>query len=65
MKVTLEEVNVEPGVGLNITAAVGVGVGVGVTLPPGVGVGVGVGLAEQVENLNEPMRVCQFNPGDE
>ena len=59
----MEEVKVEPGGGLNITAgpvggAVGVGVGVGV--PPGVGVG--VGAAEQVENLNEPIRVTQFNP---
>ena len=56
---TLEEVKVDPGGGLNITAApvgvvvgvgvgvglvVDVGVGVGVLLPPGVGVGVGVGV---------------------
>ena len=60
---TLEDVKVDPGVGLNITAALGVGVGVGVTLPPGVGVGVGDGVPpEHVENLKEPMRVCQFNP---
>ena len=74
---TLEEVKVEPGGGSSITAgpvddsvgvAVGVGValGVGVELPPGVavgvGVGVGVGAAEQVENLNEPIRVSQFRP---
>ena len=64
---------VEPGTGSSITAGpvgggVGVGVavalGVGVALPPGVGVGLGVGvaLAEQVENLNEPIRVTQFTP---
>jgi hypothetical protein len=67
VNVTLEEVNVDPGVGLNITAAVGPGVGVGVAvgvaLPPGVGVGVGLGAPpEHVGNLNEPIRVCQFDP---
>jgi len=64
--VTLDEVKVEPGGGLNITAGpVGAGVGVGVGVPPGVGVGVGVGVgpAEHVENLNEPMRVIQLRPG--
>src|SRR5437588_6559590 len=64
VKVTLEEVKVDPGTGVNITAGPvggGVGVGVGVGLPPGVGVG--VGPAEHVENLNEPMRVIQLRPG--
>src|SRR5439155_3583298 len=70
-KVTLDEVNVDPGGGLSITAGPvggGVGVGVGVEVPPGVGVAVGVAVgvgvepAEHVENLNEPMRVTQFNP---
>src|SRR5207245_10313039 len=63
VKVTLAEVNVEPGVGLNITAGPA-GDGVGVALPPGVGVGVGVGVgpAEHVENLNEPIRVSQLRP---
>ena len=63
---TLDEVKVEPGGGLNITAGpVGAGVGVGVGVPPGVGVGVGVGVgpAEHVENLNEPIRVIQLRPG--
>ena len=68
-KVTLEEVKVEPGGGSNITAGpvgsgVGVGLavalGVGVAVPPGVGVG--VGPAEHDENLNDPIRVTQFNP---
>jgi len=68
VKVTVEEVNVDPGGGLSITdgpVGGGVGVGVGVGVPPGVGVGVGVGVGppEQVENLNEPMRVIQFRPG--
>jgi hypothetical protein len=47
VKVTLEEVNVDPGGGLSITdgpVGGGVGVGVGVALGPGVGVGVGVGV---------------------
>ena len=43
VKVTLEEVNVDPGGGLSITDGP-VGVGVGVALGPGVGVGVGVGV---------------------
>ncbi|MEY2555415.1 MAG: hypothetical protein QOF93_559, partial [Verrucomicrobiota bacterium] len=49
LNVTLEELNVDPGVGLSITAgpvagvAVGVGEGVGVGVAVGVGVGVGVG----------------------
>ena len=63
---TLDEVKVEPGGGLNITAGpVGAGVGVSVGVAPGVGVGVGVGVgpAEHVENLNEPMRVIQLRPG--
>src|SRR5207249_1577763 len=56
-KVTLEELNVDPGGGLSITAGpVGAGVGVGVGVPPG------VGPAEHVGNLNEPMRVTQFKP---
>ena len=67
MKVTVEDGNVDPGGGLSITdgpVGGGVGVGVGVGVPPGVGVGVGVGGGppEQVENLNEPMRVIQFRP---
>jgi len=66
--VTVEDVNVDPGGGLSITAGpvegvgVGVGVAVGVGLGVGVGVGVGVGPAEHVENLNEPIRVTQFKP---
>ena len=61
---TLEEVKVEPGGGLNITAGpVGTGVGVGVGVGVAPGVGVGVGPAEHVENLNEPMRVVQLRPG--
>ena len=70
---TVEDVKVDPGEGLNITAGpvgvvvgvgvgVGVAVGVGVVLPPGVGVGVGLGPAEHVGNLNEPIRVTQFRP---
>ena len=70
VKVTLDEVNVDPGTGVSITdgpvgGGVGVGVGVGVALPLGVGVGVGVGPPEHVEYLNEPMRVSQFRPADE
>ena len=47
VKVTVEDVNVDPGGGLSITdgpvgEGVGVGVGVGVALPLGVGVGVAV-----------------------
>ena len=67
-KVTLDEVNVEPGTGISMTAGpVGGGVGVGVGVPPGVGVGLGVGVgpAVQVENLKDPMRVSQFRPADE
>ena len=65
--VTVEDVNVDPGGGVSITAGpvgvgVGVRVGVGVGVPLGVGVGVGVGPAEHVENLNEPIRVTQFKP---
>jgi hypothetical protein len=72
VKVTLEELNVDPGGGLSITelpfgggVGVGVALGVGVGVPPGVGVGVGVGVgpAEHVENLNEPIRVIQLRPG--
>ena len=68
VKVTVEDVNVDPGGGLSITdgpVGGGVGVGVGVGVPPGVGVGVGVGVEppEQVENLNEPIRVIQLRPG--
>jgi hypothetical protein len=46
LKVTVEEVNVDPGCGLNICAgpAFGVGVGVGVAVGGGVAVGVGVGF---------------------
>jgi hypothetical protein len=64
-------VKVDPGGGLNITAAaevvavgvaVGVGVGVGVAVGATVGVGVGVEPVEQVGNLNEPIRVTQFRP---
>src|SRR5438093_13652365 len=65
-KVTLEELNVDPGGGLSITAGPvggGVGVGVGVGVPPvGVAVGVGVGPAEHVGNLNEPMRATHVKP---
>ena len=56
LKLTLEELKVDPGSGLTICTdpglAVGVGltvaVGVGVALGPGVGVGVGVGVGEPV-----------------
>ena len=73
-KLTVDEVNVEPGGGRSITAGPvgggvgvgeGVGVAVGVAVPPGVGVAVGVGVAPpepQEENLNEPMRVTQLSP---
>ena len=46
VKVTLDELKVDPGGGLSITAApiVGVGVGVGVGVAVGVGAGVGVGV---------------------
>ena len=46
LKVTLEEVKVDPGTGLSITASpvVGVGVAVGVAVGVGVGVGLGVGV---------------------
>ena len=43
VKVTLEELKVDPGGGLNITAAPVMGVGVGVT------VGVGVGVADDLK----------------
>jgi hypothetical protein len=52
LKVTVDELNVDPGVGLIICADPGAGVGVGVIvgvgvglegLPVGVGLGVGVG----------------------
>lgn len=44
VKVTVEEVKVDPGSGVNITAGpVGGGVGVGVGVGTGVGVGVAVG----------------------
>ena len=54
VKVTLEEVKVDPGAGLSIWAkplGVGVGVGVGVAVGLGVGVGetVGVGVGVGVE----------------
>ena len=47
VKVTLDELKVDPGGGLIITAEpiMGVGVGVGVTVGVGVPVGVGVGVA--------------------
>jgi hypothetical protein len=61
VKVTLEEVRLEPGNGLSITAAdpgegvgvvVGVGIAVGVGdevgVDEGVGVGVGVGVGEEL-----------------
>jgi len=44
VKVTLDEVKVDPGGGLIMTAAPVVGVGVGVTVGVGVGVGVAVGV---------------------
>ena len=60
LKVTLEELNVDPGGGLSIIAGpvagvgvgvrVGVGVGVGVVgVGVGIGVGVGVGVAEELK----------------
>ena len=60
VKITLDELKVEPGGGLSITAApvvgVGVGVGVGVAVAVGVGVGVGagVGVGVGVGVLNRP-----------
>ena len=57
LKVTLEEVKVDPGGGLSISAGpvaggvgvgVDVGLGVGVALDVGEGVGVGVGVGEGV-----------------
>jgi hypothetical protein len=52
VKVTLEDVKVEPGGGLSITTPAGVGVGVAVGVAVGVtvglGVGVGVGLVEEM-----------------
>ena len=44
VNVTLDEVKVDPGGGLNITAAPVAGVGVGVTVGVAVGVAVGVGV---------------------
>jgi hypothetical protein len=57
-KVTVEELKVDPGTGLTITAGpvVGVGVGVGV----GVAVGVGVGVADPLESV---IRVSRKRPG--
>ena len=59
LKVTLEELKVEPGCGLSITAGPVVGVGVGVGLGVGVGVGVGVRLGAAAQYLppvfKEPM----------
>ena len=70
VKVTEEDVNVDPGTGVSITdgpvgGGVGVRVGVGVALGVGVGVGVPLGPPVQLGNLKEPMRVIQFRPGDE
>jgi len=44
VKVTLDELKVDPGGGLNITAVPGVGVGVGVAVGVAVALGVGVGV---------------------
>ena len=52
LKVTLEELKVDPGGGLSITPGPmvgGVGVGVGVGVPVGVGVDVGVGVGVGVD----------------
>jgi len=51
VKVTLDEVKVDPGDGLIITAAPVAGVGVGVAVGVGVGVGVtvGVGVADDLK----------------
>ena len=54
VKVTLEELKVDPGGGLYITAAPVMGVGVGVTVGVGVPVGVGVGVAVGV-GVGEPL----------
>ena len=54
VKVTLEELKVDPGGGLNITAAPVMGVGVGVTVGVGVPLGVGVGVAVGV-GVGEPL----------
>jgi len=54
VKVTLDELKVEPGGGLSITAAPVVGVGVGVGVAVGVGVGVGAGVGVGVGVLNRP-----------
>ena len=49
VKVTLDEVKVEPGDGLIITAAPLVGAGVGVAVGLGVGVGVAVAVGVGVD----------------
>ena len=54
VKVTLEELKVDPCGGLNITAAPVMGVGVGVTVGVGLPVGVGVGVAVGV-GVGEPL----------
>ena len=54
VKVTLEELKVDPGGGLNITTAPVMGVGVGVTVGVGLPVGVGVGVAVGV-GVGEPL----------
>src|SRR5436309_9972362 len=48
LKMTVEDVNIDPGCGLNICAAPGLGVGVGVGDTVGVAVGVGVVLGVTV-----------------
>ena len=47
-KVTVEELNVDPGAGLTITAGPAVGVGVTVAVGLGVTVGVGLGVTDGV-----------------
>ena len=62
-KVTVEELNVDPGDGLTITAGpdpgVGVGVGVGVGLGTIVGVGVGVGVGLGAVESMMPRSLCE------
>jgi hypothetical protein len=48
VKVTVEEVKLDPGVGDRICAAPGAGVGVGVGFGVGFGVAVGVGIGVAV-----------------
>jgi len=68
VNVTLDEVKVDPGTGVNITdGPVGGGGGVGVGVPPGVGVGValgpGVGVGPPEPTLRIPVPVAVWPSG--